>query len=294
MNVFLKRYQEFLDVEKLRKVVIPKSIRVNTLKIGEKEIVKRLSAENVQLEKIGFLDFGYLVKKSAFSLGSAPEFLMGYYYVQEAASQIPVRILNPNENETVLDMAASPGGKATQIAQFVNNKGTIIAVDKERHRINALKNNIERLGVKNCIVYNIDGADARNLGIEFDKILLDAPCSGSFLTDPKWFDKKNIRGFKERQELQKRLLSAGISVLKKGGTLVYSTCSLEPEENEEVIDWAIANLPVKTEKIELKIGKPALLEFEGRGFGKEVQKCVRIIPYENNTQPFFIAKIAKK
>ena len=294
MNKFLKRYSEFLDARKLEKVNLLKSVRVNTLKISEKELAKRLSAEGVQLEKVSFLDFGYLIKKSRFSLGSAPEFLLGYYYVQEAASQLPVQALNPKENDTVLDMTASPGGKTTQIAQYMNNCGVLIALEKEKHRINALKNNIERMGIKNCIVYNTDAIDAGKLGIEFDKILLDAPCSGSFLTDPKWFDKKSVEGFRERQELQKKLLSAGISVLKKNGTLVYSTCSLEPEENEEVIDWAIANLPIKLEKIELKIGQPALQEFENKKFSKDVQKCIRIIPYDNNTQPFFIAKISKK
>src|SRR3989338_1116519 len=294
MNKFLKRYSEFLDARKLEKVNLLKSVRVNTLKISEKELAKMLSAEGVQLEKVSFLDFGYLIKKSRFSLGSAPEFLLGYYYVQEAASQLPVQALNPKENDTVLDMTASPGGKTTQIAQYMNNCGVLIALEKEKHRINALKNNIERMGIKNCIVYNTDAIDAGKLGIEFDKILLDAPCSGSFLTDPKWFDKKSVEGFRERQELQKKLLSAGISVLKKNGTLVYSTCSLEPEENEEVIDWAIANLPIKLEKIELKIGQPALQEFENKKFSKDVQKCIRIIPYDNNTQPFFIAKISKK
>ena len=294
MNQFLKRYEEFLDVKKLKEVKILKAIRINTVKIPEKELGKRLAAENVELEKIDFLDSSYLVKKSRFSMGSSPEHLQGYYYVQEAASQLPVQVLNPNENEKVLDMAASPGGKTTQISQYMNNNGILIAVEKERHRINAIKNNIERMGVKNCIVYNMNALDVGKLGMEFDKILLDAPCSGSFITDPKWFDKKSVRGFHERQELQKQLLEAGISVLKKNGILVYSTCSLEPEENEEVIDWALANLPVKLEKIDLKVGIPALPEFQSKKFGKDLNKCIRIVPYDNNTQPFFIAKLTKK
>lgn len=294
MNEFLKRYKEFLDVEKLRKAEVLKSIRINTIKITEKELIAKLSKEGVKLEKISFLDNGYYVKESRFSLGAAPEYLQGYYYIQEAASQLPVQVLNPAENDTVLDMAASPGGKTTQIAQHMKNKGRIVALEKEKHRINSLKNNIERVGAKNCIVYNLDALKVKDLGVEFDKILLDAPCSGNFLMDKKWFDKKSVKGFLDRQNLQKNLLEAGVSVLKKGGILVYSTCSLEPEENEEVIDWALTNLPIKLEKLELQIGTPALLEFEGKTFSKEVAKCIRIVPYEHNTQPFFIAKIVKK
>ena len=292
MNIFFKRYEEFLDVKKLQETEILKTIRVNTLKIEEKELIKRLSAEKVELKKVDFTDYGYAVR-AKFSLGAAPEYLQGYYYMQESASQLPVQILNPKENETVLDMAASPGGKTTQIAQYMKNKGKIIAVEKERFRINALKNNIERLDAKNCIVYTMNALNVAELGIEFDRILLDAPCSGNFIMDKKWFDKKSVEGFKDRQRLQKRLLEAAVSVLKKGAVLIYSTCSLEPEENEEVIDWALTNLPIKLEKIDLKVGKEALLEFEDKTFSNEVAKCIRIVPYENNTQPFFIAKIKK-
>ncbi|MEM4336837.1 MAG: RsmB/NOP family class I SAM-dependent RNA methyltransferase [Candidatus Woesearchaeota archaeon] len=293
MNRFLKRYSAFLDVKKLKNLKIPKAIRINTLKIDEETLLRRFLREKVIVEKIDFLDYGYSIKESRFSLGSTPEFLLGYYYIQEAASQLPVQVLMPLSTDIVLDMAASPGGKTTQIAQYMENKGVLVAVEKEKHRLDSLISNIERIGVKNCIVYNIDASNIHTLNMQFDKILLDAPCSGNFLTDPKWFDKKSVNGFAERRELQKKLLAAGIRALKKGGILVYSTCSFEPEENEEVIDWALRSLPINIEKIELQIGAPALESFEGKKFSKELQKCIRIIPYERNTQPFFIAKLSK-
>ena len=154
--------------------------------------------------------------------------------------------------------------------------------------------NLERMGIANCIVYKKDGQDVSDLGIKFDKILLDAPCSGNFIVDPKWFDKKSLEGFRERTELQKKLLKAAVSVLKDGGVLVYSTCSMEPEDDEIVIDWALKNLPIKLEKIDLGIGTPAIAEFEGQKFDSEINKCIRIVPFLTNTQPFFIAKIVKK
>jgi len=193
-----------------------------------------------------------------------------------------------------LDMAAAPGGKTTQMAQYMDNKGVLIALDKEDFRLKALKNNLERLGIANCIVYKKDGQSVSDFGLKFDKILLDAPCSGNFIADKKWFDRKSIRGFKEMTELQKKLLKSAVSVLKDNGTLVYSTCSMEPEDNEIVIDWALKNLPVKLENIDLKIGTHAITEFEGQRFDSEIKKCVRIVPYLTNTQPFFIVKITKK
>ncbi len=295
MNKFLQRYSEIFgeDFKKLKEVRIKPALRVNTLKISEKELVKRLRAENAKTEKIPFTDFGYFVE-SKFSLGSAPEYLFGYYYTQESASQLPVQVLRPAKNEIVLDMAAAPGGKTTQIAQYMENKGVLVALDTEDFRLQALRNNLERMGIANCIVYKKDGQDVSDLGIKFDKILLDAPCSGNFIVDPKWFDKKSLEGFRERTELQKKLLKAAVSVLKDGGVLVYSTCSMEPEDDEIVIDWALKNLPIKLEKIDLGIGTPAIAEFEGQKFDSEINKCIRIVPFLTNTQPFFIAKIVKK
>lgn len=295
MNIFFQRYNQIFgtDSAKLRSVRIKKAIRVNTLKITEKELIKRLRGENAKTEKIEFTDFGYFVD-AKFSLGSTPEYLQGYYYTQEAASQLPVQVLKPTKDDLVLDMAAAPGGKTTQIAQYMENKGVLIALDTEDFRLRALKNNLERMGISNCIVYKKDGQNVSNLGIQFDKILLDAPCSGNFIVDPKWFDKKSLGGFKERSELQKKLLKSAVSVLKENGVLVYSTCSMEPEDDEIVIDWALKNLPIKLEKIDLGIGIPGILEFEGQEFDPEISKCVRVVPYLSNTQPFFIAKIVKK
>lgn len=290
MNEFIERYKRLgQDVQPIE---LRHSIRVNTLKIEEKEIVKRLTEEKVRLQKMPFLDFGYSVE-AKFSLGATPEYLQGYYYMQEIAAQLPVQVLEPKSSDIVLDMAAAPGGKTTQIAQYMKNKGVIIALDNRKDRLNALKNNLERLGVSNVIVYDMDARLAPQLKIEFDKILLDAPCSGNFITDPTWFSKRTVNGFKERSALQKELLRAAVSSLKKEGTLVYSTCSMEPEENELVIDWALKNLPVKLEEIKA-IGDRGLIDVFGQKLNPEIVKCRRLWPNKTGTQGFFIAKLMKR
>lgn len=293
MNIFLQRYQEILgdEYKKLLNVKLKTCIRVNTLKIEEKAIVERLKNKKIILNKITFTDYGYFVE-SKFSIGSTPEYLQGYYYTQEAASQLPVQILAPKKEDLVLDMAAAPGGKTTQIAQYMENKGALIAVDNSHPRLLALKNNIERCGVSNSIIYKKDSKFVCDLNLKFDKIMLDAPCSGNFINDIKWFDRRDLEDFAEIAKLQKQLLKAAVEVLKPKGTLVYSTCSMEPEQNEEVIDWALRNLDIKVENIEISVGSPGLTEFQGKKYSEEVKKCIRMWPHKTGTQGFFIAKLS--
>ena len=294
MNIFLERYKELLgdDFKGLQAAKDFHSLRINTLKISEKELIERLENEKVKLEKVEFLDYGYSYQ-SSFSLGATPEYLMGYYYLQEAASQIPVQILGPKENEIVLDMAAAPGSKTTQIAQYMKNKGKLIAVDSNISRIIALRNNIERCGVTNTIIYQKDARFIKDFGIQFDKVLLDAPCSGNFITDAEWFGKRTVESINERAELQKELLKAAISVTKKNGLIFYSTCSLEPEENEFIVDWALSK-GVEIFETDLKIGSPGLTEALGKKLNKDVAKTRRFWPHKTNTQGFFVALLRKK
>lgn len=285
MNFFLKRYKELGQEIDPSKIEIKQSIRVNTLKISEKELVARLKANKVKLTRIPFLDHGYFVE-SEFSLGSSPEYLQGYYFIQEAASQIPVKVLDPKQEELVLDMAAAPGAKTTQIVQQMQNKGKIVALDIEFKRLHALKNNLERMGAKNCIAYQKDAKYAADLGVNFDKVLLDAPCSGNFAADKDWLVKRTIEGVKNKAKEQKKLIEAAINVLKKSGILVYSTCSLEPEENEEVVEFALDNFDIELEKIDIGIGNPGLTE--------RTKLCRRLWPNKTGTQGFFVAKLRKR
>ncbi len=290
-NFFLDRYQKLGSKEQF--FALTPSLRVNTLKISHKNLIARLNSKKVVLEKIHFVRDGFYIKKSPFSLGASAEFLMGYYYLQEAAAQIPVEVLNPTENEVVLDACASPGGKTTQLAQWMNNKGMIVSFEKNNRRIPALKSNLERMGAPNAIVYNTDVVKVRTFGIAFDKILLDAPCSGNFISDPDWLQKRNLKDVENVSALQKILLDACVKVLKKNGVIVYSTCSLEPEENEMIIDWTLKNLPVKLEETGLKTGSQGLTNIFGKKMNKEIVKCRRFWPSKTKTQGFFIAKMVK-
>jgi len=189
---------------------------------------------------------------------------LGLYYLQDAASQLPALVLNPAPHSLVLDMAASPGGKTTQLAALMHNTGTIIALDVHAGRLSSLKNNLERIGVRNTITYKKDARFCTDLKTTFDHILLDAPCSGNFCVEPRFFEEKTLQGITERSKLQKELFKAAVRVLKPGGSLVYSTCSLEPEEDELVVDWALRKYPeLEIVDIDLSVGDRAACVVSG-------------------------------
>ncbi|MGV8171582.1 MAG: NOL1/NOP2/sun family putative RNA methylase [Candidatus Woesearchaeota archaeon] len=291
-NTLVKRYASLGYTCKI--VSLKPSLRINTLKTSENEIVSRLKTLGVKLDKISYTDYGYYYD-TKFSLGATSEYLQGQYYIQEAASQLPSQVLAPKPEDTVLDMCAAPGSKTTQIAQYMKNEGTIVALDSDPRRLFALRNNLERCGVTNTILYKKDSRFVFDLGLQFDKILLDAPCSGNYVIEEEFFIKKSVDGIRERARLQKELLKAAIRALKKGGTLVYSTCSLEPEEDEMNIDWVLSKYPeIKLEETGLAIGDEGLIKVFDKKLNPEIKKCRRFWPTKTGTEGFFIAKLIKK
>jgi 16S rRNA C967 or C1407 C5-methylase (RsmB/RsmF family) len=194
--------------------------------------------------------------------------------------------------EVVLDMCAAPGMKTAQMAASMRNRGAIISVDIKRDRLYALENNLERLGVENCVAYCADATTLNYGDTLFDKILLDAPCSGNYVTDKEWFTKRDIGDVEKNMLEQRLLLEAAVKLLKPGGTLVYTTCSLEPEEDEYNIHWLLENHGVVLREVDGP-GSPALTEALGRSLNPEVAKCRRFWPDETGTQGFFIAKVTK-
>ena len=287
---FRRRYEQLGG--KIVDITLPKTIRINTLRMSAKDIAARLENLGVKLQKIPFTTYGYIVE-SKFSLGAIQEYLFGYYYLQEAAAQLPVQVLNPKPTDIVLDSCAAPGGKTSHLAQLMKNQGVIIAYELKPHRLASLLMNLERTGVENAVVFKGDAACAKLLETQFDKILLDAPCAGNFVTDKVWFEKRDMEGINRSSGIQKRLLSAAVEVLASGGTLVYSTCSLEPEENELNMQWALENLPVRLESVSLPIGDPGLTNVFGKKLHPDIAKCKRFWPHKTNTEGFFIAKLVK-
>ncbi|MFA6073494.1 MAG: NOL1/NOP2/sun family putative RNA methylase [Candidatus Woesearchaeota archaeon] len=291
---FITRYEELGQKFLAREVQTKKSIRVNTLKISEFELIKRLRKNGVKLEKAPFLDHGYFYEAD-FSLGSTPDYLQGYYYLQEAASQIPVQEMELTETDVVLDMAASPGSKTTQMAQIMNNKGVIIALDNDRNRLDSLQNNLERLSITNTIILRKDSRFADDFKLKFDKILLDAPCSGNFCIESDYFSKRSLNDLFQKSKTQKELLVTAIKCLKSGGLLIYSTCSLEPEEDEMVIDAILQKHPeVKLVELKTKIGDEGCIEAFGKVMHPSLKLTRKFWPHKTNTEGFFIAKFRKE
>jgi NOL1/NOP2/sun family putative RNA methylase len=290
-KLFMDRYRamghELTGGERTRR-----AIRVNTLLADRKEVEERLSARGVKLTPIPWLRDGFYAEGGPSSIGSTFEYLLGLYAIQEAAAQFPIQVLAPKAGDVVLDMCSAPGGKTAQMAASMGNKGAIVSVDVKRDRLYALENNLERLGVENCVVYCADATTLDYGDTQFDKILLDAPCSGNYVTDRDWFTKRDIGDVEKNMLEQRRLLATALGLLKPGGTLVYTTCSLEPEEDEYNIHWLLENHGVALGEVNGP-GSPALTEALGRSLNPEVAKCRRFWPDETGTQGFFIAEVHK-
>lgn len=291
------------DFKKYEEIVHkgPRSfIRCNTLKIAPPVLLERLNKKwSVSQPYIDYPEI--MVVESELmpgELGNAIEHILGYYYVQEISSMLSVIALDPEPEELVLDLCASPGSKTTQIAAKMQNKGTLIANDIKMERVAILASNLERCGVSNSIVTKNDavGLSSRlsQARFRFDKILLDAPCSGegTLRSSPKTFIIWNEKVVKKLSREQKKLLAFALKCLKKGGTLVYSTCTHAPEEDEEIIDFALKNFPVKIESIKLPLkSRPGITNWQGETFNEEVKKCCRIYPQDNDSEGFFVAKM---
>ncbi len=297
---FIERYSKLTDWETFSKVSLTflrKSIRVNALKITINALKKRLQ-DNWTLQQIPWCKEGFWIdhkRKERRDIGNLIEHALGYIYVQEAASMIPPIVLDPKPSELVLDMCASPGSKTTQIASMMQNKGLIVANDIEIERLKALGINMQRCGAINSIITLSAGRYFKDM--KFDKISVDAPCSGtgtirkSFKTLQMW----NPNMIKRLAITQKQLLENAFKNLKDNGTLVYSTCSLEPEENEAVVDFLLNKYDnASLEDIELNIKRsPSILRFEDNSYNQEIKKCLRLWPQDNDTEGFFVAKVRK-
>ncbi len=299
---YIERYSKLTDWETYKKYSLSflrKSIRVNTLKIDIDECVKRLS-KDWNLEPVLWCKEGFFIehKGGRLDVGNTIEHALGYYYVQEAASMIPPIVLNPKPGEIILDMAAAPGSKSSQISQYMQNKGVLVANDVKGDRLAALGINLQRIGSYNQVITLMSGERFAESGIMFDRILLDAPCSGTgtIRKSPKTILMWNPDMVRRLSRLQKKLIMTAWKVLKPGGTLVYSTCSSEPDENEGVVSFLLNNAPdAKMLEIKLPLKRsPAVLEFEGETYNSEVHNCLRLWPQDNDTEGFFVAGIRKE
>ena len=302
---FVERYQELLgeDYDKFVEYTysyLNRGIRVNTLKISVSDLKKRLEKKGWILEQIPWMENAFWVEhiEGRRDLGNADEHQLGYFYIQEAASMIPPLALDPKEGELVLDTCASPGSKTTQIAQMMNGKGLVVANDLTGMRLAPLGSNVQRMGLTNIIQVQNDFLKFPE-DKQFDKILLDAPCSGSgtirksIKTIKMWNPKTLI----SISNIQKRMIRKAWKILKPGGTLVYSTCSTDPEEDECIVSDFI-NEVSDAEIVDFELPgfkrANAVLEWDSKKLNEEVKKTLRVWPQDNDTEGFYVAKIKKK
>ena len=264
------------------------SLRVNRILSSADEISSSLDDKCIGYGRVSWYD-------DAFSFDPADEPLIrdtdiyreGKIYLQSLSAMIPVLVLDPREGESVLDMCAAPGGKTTQIAAVTSNRSQITACEKQHKRAERLRYNLDRQGVKNAYVMETDALKLDDL-FRFDRILLDAPCSGSGTFEKEEdFCMHKVSFFRKLNETQKKLAVKAASMLKKGGEMVYSTCSVLREENEDVI----RNL---TSKVGMDIVPIDETRFEGiQTLKNGIDGTLTIMPDENY-EGFFVCRLKKR
>ncbi|KAL6120973.1 hypothetical protein NUSPORA_02191 [Nucleospora cyclopteri] len=273
----------------------PTTLRSNGLLKRRKDVMHMLYQRKVEVSSLDWCEDGIVAFKSAVPLGATPEYLAGFYTVQGANSMLPVLNMELKENLIVVDLCAAPGGKTTHIASLMNNTGILYANEICKDRTHALKSNLHRMAVENCIVTNID---AKNFNVgKVDRVLLDAPCSGTGVIskDPSIKTNKNEEEIKKIQRTQKKLIVKAFDMLKPQGILVYSTCSILTEENEEVVDFLLkARKNAKVGEPEVAVGRDGFTSFRGTDFSNEIRKSKRIYPHVHNMDGFYFCKIINK
>lgn len=279
----------------------PVVLRANTLRTHRRELAQSLINRGVTLEPVGkWSKVGLQVFESQVPLGATPEYLAGHYILQAASSFLPVMALAPQEHERILDMAAAPGGKTTYIAALMKNTGCIFANDSNKSRAKGLIGNVHRLGVKNTIICSYDAKEFPRVIGGFDRVLLDAPCSGTgvIAKDPSVKTNKTEKDFMQLPHLQKQLLLCAIDSVdhtsKTGGYIVYSTCSVTVEENEQVVQYAMAKRPnVKLVETGLTFGVDGFVSYMGKQFDPKMKMTKRYYPHAYNIDGFFVSKFKK-
>ncbi|OAX43547.1 NOL1/NOP2/sun family putative RNA met [Rhizopogon vinicolor AM-OR11-026] len=289
---------EAIEFFEANEVSRPVTIRTNTLKTRRRDLAQALINRGVNLEPIGkWTNVGLQVFESSVPIGATPEYLSGHYMLQAASSFLPVISLSPQPNERVLDMASAPGGKTTHIAALLRNTGIVFANDANKARTKSLTANVHRLGCKNVIVCSYDGREFPKVMGGFDRVLLDAPCSGTGVIskDSSVKVNKSERDFHLLSHLQKQLILCAIDSVspdsKTGGFLVYSTCSVTVDENEAVVDYALRKRPnVKLVDTGLGFGRDGFTKYRGKTFHPSVKLTKRFYPHVHNMDGFYVAK----
>ncbi|XP_004930447.2 25S rRNA (cytosine-C(5))-methyltransferase nop2 [Bombyx mandarina] len=298
MQIFpVQELVEFLEASEIAR---PVTIRTNSLKTRRRDLAQALINRGVNLDPVGkWSKVGLVIYSSTVPIGATPEYLAGHYILQGASSFLPVMALAPQENERILDMCAAPGGKASHIAAIMKNTGALFANDANKERTKAVVGNFHRLGVVNAVICNYDGRQFPEVIKGFDRVLLDAPCTGTgvIAKDPSVKTTKDQKDIQRCFNLQRQLLLAAIDCCNAksstGGYIVYSTCSILPEENEWVVNYALKRRNVKLVPTGLDFGTEGFMKYRHHRFHPSLKLTRRFYPHTHNMDGFFVAKLKK-
>lgn len=278
-----------------------KSFRINTIKTGISQMAGRLIEHSIYFERNKECEEGVFLRADQSRLDIINSWVKeGLLYPQGASSMFVTCVVDPKKGENILDMCAAPGSKTSHMAMRMDNHGSITALELSRTRMYKLKSVLNILGVENVSVKHSDARKFNPTGLIFDKILVDAPCSseGRFrLNDKKSYAFWSERKIKEMKKKQKGLLLSACRLIAPKGAVIYSTCTFAPEENEEVVHWALKKMNGALKLVAIETGQletyPAVKSWRERPYAQEIDKCVRVMP---NTyyDGFFIAKLAKE
>jgi NOL1/NOP2/sun family putative RNA methylase len=302
----LARYEPLIDdYEAFRAACerpLPSVVRVNDIKATPERVCQAFAAAGTTYEQVDWNDGLLKIEESP---GNSWPYVHGWVYGQEEVSAVPAEVLAPIPGEQVFDPCAAPGSKTTQLAALMDDTGMIIANDNNLGRLSALRSNAERCGVTNIAVTN---GDARNFSIKpftddhtspyFDRSLVDVPCSceGTCRKNPtalqEW-EYSHVRGI---AGVQKGILTRAIEATKPGGTVVYSTCTFAPEENEAVLAHVLESERVNCEMVPFDLPEPldsvsGITEWKNESYDPSVTNAHRIYPHLNNTGGFFCGKL---
>lgn len=271
-------------------------MRISTFADAQ-NLIEKLKRYEIELEKIDGMQNAYRILGGENIAGKTLEFILGQYYLQSLSSMIPALVLNPNEQDTVLDMCAAPGSKTTQLAELMNNKGTLIANEISLERMKSLVFNIDKMNLVNIgVMKNKGELLGKIFDSRFDKILVDAPCSALGIVQKKgevsnWWNEKKAQGI---AEIQYKLLTSAVKMCKVGGEITYSTCTITLEENEFVLDKILKKYPVELVEIDLPVkSKEAFTKIGDSELNPQISRARRIVPWEIGSEGFFVAKLRK-
>lgn len=273
------------------------TLRVNTMKYNVQDLMKYFKEINIKFERVLWYNDALVIKNATEKeIQKLDIYEKGYIYLQSLSSMIPPLVLSPKENENVLDLTAAPGSKTTQMSAMMNNRGYILANELDKIRCERLKYNVESQGSN--IIEVVNGRGERigeNYSETFDKVLLDTPCSGEgrfTINNVQSYRDWSLKKVKDLSKVQKKLFKSAYEALKPNGIMVYSTCTINKEENEYILDWALDNLDLKMLDIDLKI-KDAMQAFNEDVNNKSINKAIRILP-SKEMEGFFVAKLIKQ